>query len=360
MSISADPNILFTYRLLSNFEHCEGSLTAVRQILSDTQNEKENIHGSVSSSTIGQLIKQLWGDKVRLVKRGSKNQRQNFYLNLKKKSVDVVVKSASCTSSTFQNGCWQLVEDQGTKTSFHRFFPWLFKNQRGSVELRVEEDGENSSRYHIASRGCDIDITDMIDKDLEKFSLLERVENIFQILDTSTVCKGVQVKDGEVLNSVIPHQSGLFNDGPVEEKRAFSNKCSLLCSAGKQCCSQCQKIKRNSDERNKRKLELGGMVHPKTNKRFMSKDDYAKQLQLERQARINATKREKYWREKFEGECLEMTEDDNADLTTMFQSAHNNIPEHMAGLWEQQKLLLSSKSKNAYRWHPKLVFSSYA
>ena len=102
----------------------------------------------------------------------------------------------------------------------------------------------------------------MIDKDLEKFSLLERVENIFQILHTSTVCKGVRVKDGEVLNSVIPHQSGLFNDGPVEENRAFSNKCSLLCSVGKQCCSQCQKIKRNSDERNKRKLELGGMVHP--------------------------------------------------------------------------------------------------
>lgn len=199
----------------------------------------------------------------------------------------------------------------------------------------------------------------MIDKNLVKYSLMERVDKNFQILDTWTVCKGVQVKEGEVLNSVIPHQSGLYNNGPVEEKRAFSNKCSLLCSAGKQCCNQCQKVKHNSDERNKRKLELGGKVHPKTNKRFMSKDDYAKQLQLERQARINAVKRKKYWKEKFAEECLEMTEDDNADLTIMFQSAHN-IPGHMVGLWEQQKVLLSSKSKNAYRWHPKLVFSFYA
>ena len=81
---------------------------------------------------------------------------------------------------------------------------------------------------------------------------------------------------------------------------------------------------------------------------------------MERQTRINAEKREKYWREKFAEECLEMTEDSNADLTVMFQSA-NSIPEHMAGLWEQQKLLLSSKSKNAYRWHPKLVlcFDAY-
>ena len=322
----------------------------MRQILNDTQNGKENIYGAVSSCTIGHLIKQLWGDKVRLVKRGPRNQRQSFYLNLKRKSINVPVMSANCSTLTSQNKCWQLVENQGTKTSFICFFPWSFKNQRGSIELRIEKvHGENSSRYHITSCGCVSDITDMIDEDLEKCSPMERVENIFRILETSTFCKGVQV-----LDSVIPHQIGLYNDGPIEEKRVFSNKCSLLCSTGKQCCNQCRKVKCNSDKRNKRKLELGRMVHPKTNKHFMSKDDYAKQLQVERQTRINAEKREKYWREKFAEECLEMTEDSNADLTVMFQSA-NSIPEHMAGLWEQQKLLLSSKSKNAYCWHPKLV-----
>ena len=52
----------------------------------------------------------------------------------------------------------------------------------------------------------------------------------------------------------------------------------------------------------------------------MSKDDYAPRLQVERRARINAVKCKKYWREKFVEECLEMTEDDNADLTIMFQT----------------------------------------
>jgi len=80
------------------------------------------------------------------------------------------------------------------------------------MELRIEKDGENASRYHIASCGCVIDITDKIDKDLEKYTLMERVEKIFQILDNLTVCKGVQVSDGEVLNGVIPHQSGLYNN----------------------------------------------------------------------------------------------------------------------------------------------------
>ena len=50
----------------SRSNHCEGSLTAVREILIDTENEKENIYGSVSSSTISRLITQLWEDKVRL------------------------------------------------------------------------------------------------------------------------------------------------------------------------------------------------------------------------------------------------------------------------------------------------------
>jgi len=71
---------------------------------------------------------------------------------------------------------------------------------------------------------------------------------------------------------------------------------------------------------------------------------------------MNAEKREKYWRNKFEEECLEMTKEDHADLSTTFQmQSANNIPEHMADLWEQQKSLLGCKSKNAYRWHPKLL-----
>lgn len=137
----------------------------MRDILSDAQNDKENVYGSVSSSTIGRLIAQLWGDKVRLVKRGSRNQRQNFYLNQKKNSVNVPVTPSNCTTLTSQNKRWQLVGDQGTMTSFIRFFPWSFKNQRGTIALRIEKvHRESSSRHHIASHGCVSDITDMVDE----------------------------------------------------------------------------------------------------------------------------------------------------------------------------------------------------
>ena len=95
-----------------------------------------------------------------------------------------------------------------------------------------------------------------------------------------------------------------------------------------------------------------GVIHPKTNKRFLSKEEITTQLHQERQKKLNAEKREKRLREKFEAECVEMTDEDHADLSVMFKGA-NNIPEHMSSLWEQQQKLLASKSKNAYRWHPK-------
>ena len=82
----------------------------------------------------------------------------------------------------------------------------------------------------------------------------------------------------------------------------------------------------------KRKLESNGVASPFTNKRFLSKDEVEKQLQKERQARLNAEKREKYWREKFEAECLEMDDEDHTDLSAMFDKAGSNVPEHMASL----------------------------
>ena len=67
-------------------------------------------------------------------------------------------------------------------------------------------------------------------------------------------------------------------------------------------------------KRQKRKLESNGVISPFTNKHFLSKEEVTKQLQLERQARLNAEKRERYWREKFEAVHIDMENDDHGDL----------------------------------------------
>lgn len=141
--VSADLKYTPLYRLLSNYEHREGELLSVREIVNNSQNDKENINGSITSCTIGQLIKQLWGDKVRLVKRGSRNQRQNYYLNLGKKT------NNNSASTSIKSG-WQLVYNQETKSSFVRLSSWSFKNQTGTMELRIEKTDEATTRYSIA------------------------------------------------------------------------------------------------------------------------------------------------------------------------------------------------------------------
>lgn len=47
-----------------------------------------------------------------------------------------------------------------------------------------------------------------------------------------------------------------------------------------------------------------------------------------------------------------MDKEDHEDLCKMFANA-KNVPEEMAGLWEQQKKLLQTGGKNGFRWHPK-------
>lgn len=164
------------------------------------------------------------------------------------------------------------------------------------MELRIEKAEAATTRYSIASRGCQIEINDLLDQDLEKHSPTERAEIILKIIDASTFSKGVILEDGEVLNNVIPHQSGIFKDEHSEEMRALSDSCRIF-SAEKNCCDECHKLKSNSDQKKKRRMELGGMVHHNTN-------NIATQLHLERQARINAEKKAKYWREKFGDECI--------------------------------------------------------
>jgi len=221
--------------------------------------------------------------------------------------------------------------------------------------------GVESYSIILTSHGCQSDLTTLFQfESLEQSSTWKNIESVLTSIDNSTLYRGVSITDGDVLLTMLPHESGIFSDLSTNrtpetvEHRAFSASCSILSRAG-QCCSNCKHLHYLEKKRQKRKLETNGVISPFTNKRFLSKEEVTKQLKLERQARLNAEKRERYWREKFEAECIEMENDDHADLSNMFEGAGNNVPDSMASLWEQQQNLLRCKTKNAYRWHPKYV-----
>ena len=62
------------------------------------------------------------------------------------------------------------------------------------------------------------------------------------------------------------------------------------------------------------------------------------QLVQERRTKVNAQKREKYWRDKFVREAIELVEADHQDVVALYEdvSCVKGVPEDMQCLWDQQ------------------------
>ena len=92
------------------------------------------------------------------------------------------------------------MNDHETHLSFIRCESWCFRNQAVSIEVKVEKGiGLNPCLYSIASHGCEMDLKHFIDVDCleKKYPLRERLEMILTTVETSTLCRGVQIKDEE-------------------------------------------------------------------------------------------------------------------------------------------------------------------
>jgi len=248
--------------LLSNFEHCEGKLVAVREILAEGQRIKENFACPASLCLFGVLIKQIWGDRVRVVKRGSRKGRQNYYLGLTRKSSTSLNDSIDEIQQISQKTGWHVVSDQGGHFTFARYEHWSFRKQRVVTEVKFAEEVESYSIV-LTSHGCQIDLTTVLQLEyLEQSPITKRIESVLAFIDASTLCCGVPITDGEVLHTMIPHESGIFFDLSTNrttetvERRAFSANCSILSRAG-QCCYNCKNLhyleKKNTEKKTRNK-----------------------------------------------------------------------------------------------------------
>ena len=346
----------FIIRVLFHYDFEADNLADANEILSHASVEKENFLCHLNSVTLGKIVNDIWGEKVKRVRRGPRTQRKAFYQNLK---IREIIASPPETFSHFMekvNGLkfkdgWSTVCGNN-KLSFVRLESWSFRNQRGSTEVCIEQISSSSGlRYSISSHGCEYSLTNMIDLlGLEKRTLGERVHKILEIVDSSALCSGVDINE-TTSASMSPHVSGEYRHNDNVLFKVFSKHCHIIqCSDGISCAN-CRKIKRMDDKSKKRKLSRDA-VHPFTNKRYMTRDELTERLTEEVKARKNTALRESYWREKYFSQCVEMEKEDHKDLCKIFADA-KNVPEEMADLWKQQEKILQTGSKNGFRWHPK-------
>ena len=183
------------------------------EILAEGERIKENFSRPASSSWLGRLIKEIWGERVMVVKRGSRKGRQKYYLGLTRKS------STSSHNSIAENqrishlkSGWHLVSEQAEDFSFARYEPWSFSNQRVVTEVKFAKEVEAYSII-LTSHGCQVDLTTFFQLEcLEQSPNWNRIESVLTSIDNSTLCFGVPIEDGEVLHTMLPHESGIYSD----------------------------------------------------------------------------------------------------------------------------------------------------
>ena len=320
--------------------------------------------GSVALTAIA---KELWGEKVKVVERGPRSQRSYFYLNLARKNPQQKCNSDPVLQLnldevkriTIPDG-WTTIIDHDNKVTFIRYENWTYRGQRVTTEFTVTKSDSGEIRYGLPCHGSSIDVQNVVDTAIPKnYSLSEKVKSVLELLERSNLCLGVPVPDNEVVIAIVDYEIGAIQDLstasnesiPIKtEKRTFSSTCGIFCHD--KCCAYCLRLK-NFDARRKKRKRGVCVVHPHTNKRYLTKEEVGHQLQEEKRARINAENREKYWRDKFQTESLLLDEEDHQDLSSMLSTIPSeNVPESMTCLWEQQLKLMQTK-KNGYRWHPK-------
>ena len=333
------------------------------KMLTRAYEDKENVAGKLSSVLLGRIIKEIWGDEVKLVKRGPRKDRRTCYLNLRRKEHVSLTESPGETFEQFRGSSlemergWSKMSDDPNNVSFLRFESCSFNSQRISTEVKITQLSSSKISYSLISHGCESDIGKFMDISyIERYPLSQRINLILAFVNNAKFCKGATLEDGET--TTLPHVTGQYVDfskgtESVGETRVFSNNCNIITVNCGICCVNCRNIKLLGSRAKSRRLARDS-IHPYTNKRYLSKSEVVQQLAQERQARQNTEKRERYWREKFDSKCLEMAEEDHDDLSQMFlNTGDENVPTEMACLWEQQKRLLQCKTKNGYRWHPK-------
>ena len=136
--------------LISHYELKQESATALRRIVDHFTTEKENFESGnhvIAPDVLGRLVKDIWGEKVTFVWRGSKGHVERHYLHLARKEVGL--------EKTEVRKIWTCISKMDKKTCFVRLENFLLNKQRESTEVNVEELDSGGHVFTIRANGTE-------------------------------------------------------------------------------------------------------------------------------------------------------------------------------------------------------------
>ena len=181
-------------------------------------------------------------------------------------------------------------------------------------------------------------------------NLPQKVETIIGFVDKSMLCEGYKLPTGEKITTCSPHSA--YSVRELSEPRsteAFSTNCLIFSHIIKRCMS-CKNLMLIDQQKKKRWESHGQTIHPKSNRRYLGKEETEKVLDNCQRKIRNANGRENYWTEKFTSEFSDMAMADQSDLRVMLDNIkEKEVPNELKCFWEQQEKINRLASPQGYR-----------
>ena len=208
---------------------------------------------------------------------------------------------------------------------------------------------DNNTFITIRTHGCETEVPNVV---LGSMPPAKQIGPVFHHIDNSSFCGGFCLSEGESLLALADCVKGSYTDlsaESVEQQQVvyFSSSGKIFSSRGGRC-PECKNLLRSHNLKRQRK-EKHVSIHPHFNRRYLTREELNVLLQNERTAKLNSERRERYWRRKFDSEALELEDENHGDLPQMLTNVpKEKVPEEMLCIWEQQKKMLTTKSKHGY------------
>lgn len=68
---------------MANYGYEEGALTSINEIVDKAEENTSTDGSSLGFRSLGNIVQDVWAGKVSVTRRGPRNKRQSYYLNLK-------------------------------------------------------------------------------------------------------------------------------------------------------------------------------------------------------------------------------------------------------------------------------------
>ena len=271
---------------MANYECSESSVTFINDMAHSIM-EKQNTFPTtlLTNVCLGRIVKEMFGGRVSMTRRGSRNNKKRAYLNLARKSKET---AANVRFTQLEDAMktvhlplgWYRAEKSPKEALFFRLEDWEFNGIKVILELTLKQvTPAGDIVIVLKSHGCQLDAKEVLNirgETVPLMSLKQQVELLLDLFDKSSTCRGIPL-EGKHLMAMVPHVTGTYRFLREEsdeslECRAFSQSCKIIVNSDNKPCTSCAYITKINNARIKRK-QTQTSVHPFCNKRYLNKDE---------------------------------------------------------------------------------------